>query len=106
MVQNQFVQNDNLISGKKILKASTGRFRNSDPKKIHIINLQTLRMSVIPIELFREILARVHVEDLFRFRCVSKSWMTMIDDPAFIDLQFAQRNPDLPSDDVMLTICN
>ncbi|KAL3824596.1 hypothetical protein ACJIZ3_020625 [Penstemon smallii] len=41
-------------------------------------------MSDTPSEFFREILNRVPVQPLLRFRCVCKAWLKIIDDPAFI----------------------
>ncbi|KAL6544290.1 hypothetical protein OROGR_010787 [Orobanche gracilis] len=43
-------------------------------------------MSDIPSEMFREILRRVPVEDLFMYRSVCKSWRRIIDDPTFAKL--------------------
>ncbi|KAL8463244.1 hypothetical protein ACS0TY_034038 [Phlomoides rotata] len=41
-------------------------------------------MSYIPPELYRNILVRLPAESLFRFRCVCKLWLGIIDDPSFI----------------------
>ncbi|KAL8502316.1 hypothetical protein ACS0TY_021452 [Phlomoides rotata] len=41
-------------------------------------------MSYIPPELHRNILVQLPAESLFRFRCVCKVWLGIIDDPSFI----------------------
>ncbi|KAK8630315.1 hypothetical protein V6N13_079113 [Hibiscus sabdariffa] len=46
--------------------------------------MATLSSDIIP-----EILRRLGVKDLLRFRCVSKPWCSLIDDPDFIKLQLS-----------------
>ncbi|XP_059639156.1 F-box protein CPR1-like [Cornus florida] len=41
-------------------------------------------MSEIPLQVVADILSRLPVKPLLRFRCVSKSWCALIDDPHFI----------------------
>ncbi|KAG5570870.1 hypothetical protein H5410_060636 [Solanum commersonii] len=46
-------------------------------------------------DLIREILLRLHVESLLRFKCVCKNWYTLIKNPSFIreHLNFSKNNP-------------
>ncbi|KAI3951233.1 hypothetical protein MKW92_050425, partial [Papaver armeniacum] len=37
-----------------------------------------------------DILSRLPVKSLMRFKCVSKSWCSLIKDPYFIDLHFSR----------------
>jgi len=46
----------------------------------------TIPAAKLPSELWIEILARLLARDLVRFRCVSKTWCSIIDDPSFIDM--------------------
>lgn len=43
-------------------------------------------MSNFPVDLIVDILSRLPVKPLVRFRCVSKPWCALIDDPDFIKL--------------------
>ncbi|XP_016712492.1 F-box protein CPR1 [Gossypium hirsutum] len=43
-------------------------------------------MATLPHEMTIEILLRLSVKDLLRFKCVSKPWCSSIDDPDFIKL--------------------
>ncbi|KAH0773834.1 hypothetical protein KY290_010971 [Solanum tuberosum] len=46
-------------------------------------------------DLIREILLRLHVKSLLRFKCVCKNWYTLIKNPSFIceHLNFSKNNP-------------
>ncbi|XP_059654394.1 F-box protein CPR1-like [Cornus florida] len=44
----------------------------------------------LPEEVIDDILTRLRVEDLLRFRCVSKRWCALIDSPMFIKLHLNQ----------------
>ncbi|KAK9015214.1 hypothetical protein V6N11_006331 [Hibiscus sabdariffa] len=44
----------------------------------------------VPGDLIPEILSRLGVQDLLRFRCVSKQWCSLIDDPDFIKLHLSR----------------
>ncbi|KAK8615161.1 hypothetical protein V6N13_068942 [Hibiscus sabdariffa] len=46
-------------------------------------------MAILPHDVTREILCRLGVKDLLRFRCVSKPWLSLIDDPDFIKLHLS-----------------
>ncbi|XP_057517755.1 putative F-box protein At3g28280 [Amaranthus tricolor] len=46
----------------------------------------SLKISSLPPELWREIFARLPAKTLLRFRCVCKSWCSVIDSPDFISL--------------------
>ncbi|KAJ8431377.1 hypothetical protein Cgig2_027971 [Carnegiea gigantea] len=50
-----------------------------------------------PPELWREVLRRLPVKTLLRLRCVCKSWLSIIDDPAFAFLHLTLFN-NLPDD--------
>ncbi|XP_047340422.1 F-box protein CPR1-like [Impatiens glandulifera] len=43
-------------------------------------------MVQLPDEILEKILCRLSVKDLFRFKCVSKSWFTLISSPYFVKL--------------------
>ncbi|KAL2932305.1 hypothetical protein RDABS01_037715, partial [Bienertia sinuspersici] len=45
------------------------------------------RVVDLPEELMREILSRVSVKSLIRFKCVSKSWCNLINSKDFVELQ-------------------
>ncbi|GFQ08541.1 F-box/kelch-repeat protein at3g23880 [Phtheirospermum japonicum] len=62
----------------------------------------------LPPEILIEILARLPVKSLLRFKCVSKSWLSLISSPQFIKthLKISTQNPNLSSHRLMLTICN
>ncbi|KAM7508104.1 hypothetical protein LguiA_018557 [Lonicera macranthoides] len=54
-------------------------------------------LSHLPESLLLEILARLPVESMFRFKCVCKNWRTLISDPSFACLYISQRfNSSLP----------
>ncbi|MED6185897.1 hypothetical protein PIB30_061566 [Stylosanthes scabra] len=50
---------------------------------LHISHLKTLLMSLIPDDLLTKILLRLPVKSLRRFKCVSKSWLSLISEPNF-----------------------
>ncbi|KAI8566690.1 hypothetical protein RHMOL_Rhmol02G0061800 [Rhododendron molle] len=58
----------------------------------------------IPHEIIFEILLRLLVESLLRFRCVSKSWGSLISQPKFAKthLSLASTNPDYTHDRLLL----
>ncbi|KAK8630317.1 hypothetical protein V6N13_079115 [Hibiscus sabdariffa] len=47
-------------------------------------------MATLPGDLIPEILSHLGVNDLLRFRCVSKLWCSLIDDPDFIKLHLSR----------------
>ncbi|CDP17261.1 unnamed protein product [Coffea canephora] len=47
-------------------------------------------MSDVPQDILEEMLSRLPVKPLLRFRCVSKQWKAIIDSPEFIRLHIAQ----------------
>ncbi|GMN36496.1 hypothetical protein TIFTF001_006070 [Ficus carica] len=47
-------------------------------------------MANFPPEIITDIICRLPVKDLLRYRCVSKSWRSMIDGPDFIKLHSKQ----------------
>lgn len=59
----------------------------------------------IPEELlFYEVMTRLPVKSLLRFRCVSKSWRATIDSPIFIKLQYDQRQKVVDPIDVTIVV--
>ncbi|OMP08782.1 hypothetical protein COLO4_06115 [Corchorus olitorius] len=46
-------------------------------------------MASIPLDIINDILCRLSVEDLLRFRCISKPWCSLIDSPNFIKLHLS-----------------
>ncbi|PON58759.1 F-box domain containing protein [Trema orientale] len=47
---------------------------------------ETTRMASLPWDTIVNILSRLPVEDLLRYRCVSKRWCSLIDGPRFIKM--------------------
>ncbi|KAM3340851.1 hypothetical protein P3S68_028486 [Capsicum galapagoense] len=62
-------------------------------------------MSDIPPEVIDEILSRLPVKSLLRFKCVSKSFKSLIDSPKFIQAHLKQQSLK-PNSDGKLLILN
>ncbi|KAK2406284.1 F-box/kelch-repeat protein [Trifolium repens] len=70
------------MAKKKNKKKTT---RCMEKKKVMQMEMKTL---YLPFELIIEILLRVRVKSLIRFKCVSKSWFSLISHPNFANSQF------------------
>lgn len=57
-----------------------------------------MRLPNLPMEIIGEILAWLPVKPVYRFRCVSKSWNSLISEPQFVNMHF---NKALEHEDVL-----
>ncbi|OVA05242.1 F-box domain [Macleaya cordata] len=85
-------------------------FTDPPATSISYIPRSVLRLKEKPVlrdESLREILSRLPVKSLMRFKCVCKRWQSLIQDHSFVDLHLtqSQRRPDLliavPGEDVV-----
>ncbi|OVA05762.1 F-box domain [Macleaya cordata] len=75
-------------------------FTDPPATSISYIPRSVLRLKEKPVlrdESLREILSRLPVKSLMRFKCVCKRWQSLIQDHSFVDLHLtqSQRRPDL-----------
>ncbi|XP_059650283.1 putative F-box protein At5g52610 [Cornus florida] len=84
--------------GKKQKRKTNNNKRSYDAKKPSSKNpnrsttrrAKSKALPPVPDELFLDILLRLPVKSLFRFRSVCKRWSTIIDSPSFVDLHLSQ----------------
>ncbi|KAL2928690.1 F-box protein CPR1 [Bienertia sinuspersici] len=63
------------------------------------------RMSDLPTPLISEILSRLPVISLLRFRCISRSWRTLIDSPNFIKLHLENSKKNTTNHSIIFRDC-
>ncbi|OMO76057.1 hypothetical protein COLO4_25686 [Corchorus olitorius] len=64
-----------------------GSGKNVYPSKLEIKNMMTYQL---PEEIYMEILERLPIKSLIRFKTVCKSWKSLISTPCFIDRHFSR----------------
>ncbi|XP_060198590.1 F-box/kelch-repeat protein At3g23880-like isoform X1 [Lycium barbarum] len=66
----------------------------------------SLKICILPTELITEILLRLPVKSLLKFRCVSKSWLALISSPQFVNthLSICANNKDNTHQRLIVTV--
>lgn len=59
------------------------------------LNSRSMGVSALPDEIIADVLSRLPVKSLMRFRCVCKSWRTLISNPQFIKMHLNRVNQDV-----------
>ncbi|PIN13420.1 hypothetical protein CDL12_13946 [Handroanthus impetiginosus] len=96
------------MKGKRYSSDSPEHDESKKIKTIRRIETRDGEIRNLPEEIIIEILARVPVKSLLKFRCVSKSWHSLISSSQFIKthLKNATNKSNFSNHRVMVTICN